>query len=64
VTALTLRDPLPTIRLAADRWRRPALLGLALIGALAVPYLAVRNWERSLLGFDAHAYWNVDLANL
>jgi hypothetical protein len=64
VTALTLRDSLPTVQLAADRWRRPALLALSVIGALAVPYLAVRNWERSLLGFDAHAYWNVDLGNL
>jgi hypothetical protein len=64
VTALALRETLPTIRVAADRWRRPALVALSVIGAIAVPYLAVRNWERSLLGFDAHAYWNVDLSNL
>ena len=64
MTALALRETLPTIRVAADRWRRPALVALSVIGAIAVPYLAVRNWERSLLGFDAHAYWNVDLSNL
>jgi glycosyl transferase family 87 len=44
--------------------RRAALTGLALVGLVALPYLWVRNWERSFWGFDAFAYWSIDLSNL
>lgn len=38
--------------------------GLAIVGLLALPYIVWVNRERSLFGFDAHAYWAVDLSNL
>jgi Glycosyltransferase family 87 len=37
---------------------------LILVGLLALPYIIVINRARSLFGFDAHAYWAVDLTNL
>ena len=38
--------------------------GLTIVGLLALPYIIWANRERSLFGFDAHAYWAVDLSNL
>ena len=38
--------------------------GLTIVGLLALPYIIWVNRERSLFGFDAHAYWAVDLSNL
>ena len=38
--------------------------GLTIAGLLALPYIIWANRERSLFGFDAHAYWAVDLSNL
>jgi hypothetical protein len=43
---------------------RAALLGLALVGLFALPYLMIRNWSRSFWGFDAFAYWSIDLSDL
>ncbi len=37
---------------------------LIVVGLLALPYIVFINRDTSLFGFDAHAYWNVDLSNL
>lgn len=37
---------------------------LILVGLVALPYIVAINARTSLFGFDAHAYWNVNLANL
>src|SRR3954452_25224072 len=41
-----------------------ARVGLIVVGLFALPYIVFVNRETSLFGFDAHAYWNVALANL
>jgi Glycosyltransferase family 87 len=43
---------------------RAVRLGLSLVGLAALPYIIIVNRDRSLFGFDAHAYWAVDLGNL
>jgi hypothetical protein len=43
---------------------RAARQGLIVVGLLALPYIVFVNRDTSLFGFDAHAYWNVNLANL
>ncbi len=43
---------------------RAARHALMIVGLVSLPYIILINWSRSLFGFDAHAYWNVDLANL
>lgn len=43
---------------------RAARLALIVVGLFALPYIVFVNRETSLFGFDAHAYWNVNLANL
>ncbi|MDQ2964857.1 MAG: glycosyltransferase 87 family protein, partial [Chloroflexota bacterium] len=43
---------------------RAARHALTVVGALAVPYIIVINQARSVLGFDAYAYWAIDLADL
>ena len=43
---------------------RAARLALIVVGLFALPYIVLVNRETSLFGFDAHAYWNVNLANL
>jgi len=53
-----LADRLGPARLRAIRH------GLTIVGLLALPYIIFVNRERSLFGFDAHAYWAVDLSNL
>jgi hypothetical protein len=37
---------------------------LTIVGLLSLPYIIFVNRERSLFGFDAHAYWAIDLGNL
>jgi hypothetical protein len=50
-------------RLGPNRLRaiRHALI---IVGLLALPYIIVINRDTSMFGFDAHAYWAVDLSNL
>ena len=43
---------------------RAARQALIVVGLIALPYIVFINRETSLFGFDAHAYWNVDLHNL
>jgi hypothetical protein len=50
--------------LATPLRRRAALTGLAAVGLLALPYLWILHWNDSFWGFDAFAYWSVDLDNL
>ncbi|HEY7736743.1 MAG TPA: glycosyltransferase family 87 protein [Candidatus Limnocylindrales bacterium] len=52
------------IAFATPSRRRAAVLGLAIVGLFALPYLWIRNWDRSFWGFDAFAYWSIDLSNL
>jgi glycosyl transferase family 87 len=54
-------------RLAARIGRarlRAARQGLIAVGLLALPYIVFVNRDTSLFGFDAHAYWNVNLLDL
>jgi hypothetical protein len=44
--------------------RRAARHALMIVGALALPYIIVINRGRSTWGFDAYAYWAIDLADL
>ena len=37
---------------------------LILVGLVSLPYIVAINAATSLFGFDAHAYWNVNLGNL
>jgi hypothetical protein len=43
---------------------RAARQALVVVGLIALPYILYINRDTSLFGFDAHAYWNVDLSNL
>jgi len=43
---------------------RAARQALIAVGLIALPYIVFVNRGSSLFGFDAHAYWNVDLSNL
>jgi Glycosyltransferase family 87 len=43
---------------------RAARQALIVVGLIALPYILYINRDTSLFGFDAHAYWNVDLSNL
>ena len=43
---------------------RAARQALSVVGLIALPYIIFINRDRSLFGFDAHAYWAVDLGNL
>jgi hypothetical protein len=52
------------LAIATPTRRRAALTGLAVVGLFALPYLWIRNWDRSFWGFDAFAYWSIDLSNL
>jgi hypothetical protein len=44
--------------------RRAARHALTVVGALALPYIIVINQVRSTWGFDAYAYWAIDLVDL
>jgi hypothetical protein len=44
--------------------RRAARHALTVVGALALPYIIMVNQARSIWGFDAYAYWAIDLADL
>ena len=37
---------------------------LIIVGLISLPYIIVINQAHSMFGFDAHAYWAVDLSNL
>ena len=37
---------------------------LTIVGLISLPYIIFTNRDRSLFGFDAHAYWAIDLSNL
>jgi hypothetical protein len=37
---------------------------LALVGLLSLPYIIILNQSKSLFGFDAYAYWSIDLRML
>jgi Glycosyltransferase family 87 len=58
----------PGVAALGDRFgpvhRRAARHALMIVGALALPYIIVINGTRSMWGFDAVAYWAIDLADL
>ena len=46
------------------RWRLPILLGLSAVGVVAVPYIVwINRAKPTFLGFDAYAYWSLDLSD-
>lgn len=44
--------------------RRAIRHALTIVGLLSLPYVIVINQARSMFGFDAYAYWAIDLGNL
>ena len=44
--------------------RRAIRHALMLVGLLSLPYIVLINQSRSMFGFDAYAYWAIDLSNL
>ncbi|HEY8987552.1 MAG TPA: glycosyltransferase family 87 protein, partial [Candidatus Limnocylindrales bacterium] len=52
---LRLADRIGPVRL------RAAKHALIIVGLLALPYIIILNQSVSRFGFDAHAYWSVDL---
>jgi len=56
--AAAFADRLGPARLRAVRH------ALTIVGLISLPYIIFINRERSLFGFDAHAYWAIDLSNL
>ena len=54
---LALADRIGPVRL------RAAKHGLIIVGLLALPYIIILNQSVSRFGFDAHAYWSVDLSD-
>ena len=54
----TFADRLGPARLRAARH------ALTIVGLISLPYIIFINRDRSLFGFDAHAYWAIDLSNL
>jgi hypothetical protein len=67
--AIGLRRPedraLARARMALGPARlRAASQASIVVGLIALPYIVWINRETSLFGFDAHAYWNVNLAKL
>ena len=72
-TALTRLDALPH-RLeraleGAAAWLGPRRLravrhALTIIGIVSLPYIALINVAKSMFGFDAYAYWAIDLGDL
>ncbi len=46
------------------RWQRPILIGLSAVGIVAVPYITwINRAKPTFLGFDAYAYWSLDLSD-
>jgi Glycosyltransferase family 87 len=37
---------------------------LIIVGLLSLPYIVIVNQSKSMFGFDAYAYWSIDLDNL
>ena len=46
------------------RRMRAVRQALIVVGLFSLPYIVLRNVGTSLFGFDAHAYWNVELSGL
>jgi hypothetical protein len=44
--------------------RRAVRHALAIVGLVSLPYVIVANQAKSMFGFDAYAYWAIDLGNL
>jgi hypothetical protein len=44
--------------------RRAIRHALMLVGLLSLPYIVLINQSKSMFGFDAYAYWAIDLSNL
>jgi hypothetical protein len=44
--------------------RRAIRHALTIVGILSLPYVVLVNQGKSMFGFDAYAYWGIDLANL
>jgi Glycosyltransferase family 87 len=44
--------------------RRAIRHALMLVGLLSLPYVVLINQSKSMFGFDAYAYWAIDLSNL
>ena len=44
--------------------RRAIRHGLSIVGIVSLPYIVVLNSAKSLFGFDAYAYWAIDLHHL
>jgi hypothetical protein len=44
--------------------RRAIRHALMIVGLLSLPYVIFVNQARSMFGFDAYAYWAIDLSNL
>jgi hypothetical protein len=44
--------------------RRAIRHALTIVGILSLPYIVLINQAKSMFGFDAYAYWAVDLGNL
>jgi hypothetical protein len=49
--------------LGANR-RRAIRHGLSIVGLISIPYIVVLNATNSMFGFDAYAYWAIDLRHL
>ena len=72
-TALTRLDELPrraerSLEAAAG-WlgpirRRGIRHALTIVGIVSLPYILLSNQGKSMFGFDAYAYWAIDLGNL
>lgn len=44
--------------------RRAIRHALTIVGVVSLPYVILANQARSMFGFDAYAYWAIDLNNL
>jgi hypothetical protein len=44
--------------------RRAIRHGLMLVGLISLPYIVILNLANSMFGFDAYAYWAIDLKHL
>jgi hypothetical protein len=72
-TALTRLDALPRrverALESAAAWLGPARLrgirhALTIVGIVSLPYIVLINLTKSMFGFDAYAYWAIDLNDL
>jgi hypothetical protein len=72
-TAITRLDALPRrverALESAAAWLGPARLrgirhALTIVGIVSLPYIVLINLTKSMFGFDAYAYWAIDLNDL